>query len=38
MAGTADVPDMRLELVPLPVSDVERAKDFYEQVGFGKSS
>jgi predicted enzyme related to lactoylglutathione lyase len=26
---------MRLELVPLPVSDVDRAKAFYEQVGFG---
>ena len=29
------VPDMRLELVPVPVSDVDRAKAFYEQVGFG---
>ncbi len=29
------VPDMRLELVPIPVTDVERAKVFYEQVGFG---
>ena len=29
------VPDMRLELVPVPVPDVERAKAFYEQVGFG---
>lgn len=29
------VPDMRLELVPIPVTDVERAKAFYEQVGFG---
>ena len=29
------VPDMRLELVPIPVSDVDRAKDFYEQAGFG---
>lgn len=29
------VPEMKLELVPLPVSDVERAKAFYvEQVGF----
>jgi catechol 2,3-dioxygenase-like lactoylglutathione lyase family enzyme len=28
------VPDMRLELVPIPVSDVDRAKAFYEQVGF----
>jgi len=35
MAGTAAVPDMRLELVALPVSDVDRAKAFYEQVGFG---
>ena len=26
--------DMRLELVALPVSDVDRAKAFYEQVGF----
>jgi catechol 2,3-dioxygenase-like lactoylglutathione lyase family enzyme len=29
------VPEMKLELVPLPVSDVDRAKAFYEQVGFG---
>jgi predicted enzyme related to lactoylglutathione lyase len=29
------MPDMRLELVPIPVSDVDRAKAFYEQVGFG---
>ena len=35
MASAAAVPDMRLELVPLPVSDVDRAKAFYEQVGFG---
>jgi predicted enzyme related to lactoylglutathione lyase len=27
--------DMKLELVPLPVSDVDRAKAFYEQLGFG---
>ena len=27
--------DMKLELVPLPVSDVDRARDFYvQQVGF----
>ena len=26
--------DMRLELVILPVSDVDRAKEFYERVGF----
>lgn len=26
--------DMRLEVVVLPVSDVDRAKAFYEQVGF----
>ena len=27
-------PEMRLELVPVPVSDVDRAKAFYEQAGF----
>jgi catechol 2,3-dioxygenase-like lactoylglutathione lyase family enzyme len=26
--------DMQLEVVVLPVSDVDRAKDFYEQAGF----
>jgi catechol 2,3-dioxygenase-like lactoylglutathione lyase family enzyme len=26
--------DMKLELVIIPVSDVDRAKDFYEKVGF----
>ena len=26
--------EWRLELVPIPVSDVDRAKSFYEQVGF----
>ena len=26
--------DMRLELIPVPVSDVDRAKAFYEQAGF----
>jgi len=31
----ARVPDMRLELVPVPVSDVEHAKIFYEEkIGF----
>ena len=34
MAGSPTPPDMRLELVPIPVSDVNRAKAFYEQVGF----
>lgn len=29
------IPDMRLELVPVPVSDVDRAKEFYERIGFG---
>lgn len=29
------VPDMKLELVPLPVADVDRAKAFYEGIGFG---
>ena len=27
-------PEMKLENVPVPVSDVDRAKAFYEQVGF----
>jgi hypothetical protein len=35
MAGRFAVPDMRLELVPVPVPDVDRAKSFYEQAGFG---
>lgn len=26
--------DLRLEVIVLPVSDVDRAKDFYEQAGF----
>lgn len=26
--------DMRLEVVVIPVSDVDRAKDFYEKIGF----
>ncbi|HEV7162539.1 MAG TPA: SRPBCC domain-containing protein [Solirubrobacteraceae bacterium] len=29
------VPTMNLELVPVPVSDVDRAKAFYESAGFG---
>jgi predicted lactoylglutathione lyase len=28
------VPDMKLELVPMPVSDIERAKAFYQMAGF----
>jgi len=28
------VPMLKLELVPMPVSDVDRAKAFYEKVGF----
>lgn len=28
------VPTMKLELVPVPVSDVDRAKAFYQQAGF----
>lgn len=27
-------PEMRLELVPVPVGDVDRAKEFYERAGF----
>jgi len=34
-ANLAPVPDMKLELVPIPVSDVDRAKAFYESIGFG---
>ena len=26
---------MRLELVPVPVADVDRAKEFYQRIGFG---
>ncbi len=26
--------DMRLELAPIPVTDIDRARDFYVQVGF----
>ena len=29
------VPDMDLELVPVPVTDVDRARDFYLRAGFG---
>ena len=33
--NATSVPDMRLELVPVPVSDVDRAKAFYiEKAGF----
>ena len=35
MTEATAVPDMHLELVPIPVSDVDRAKTFYEQAGFG---
>ena len=34
---TADIPrgvDMKLEVVVIPVSDVARARAFYEQLGF----
>ncbi len=30
----AGMPEMKLELVPVPVSDVDRAKAFYEKAGF----
>ena len=34
-ANIPTMPDMKLELVPVPVSDVDRAKGFYvEKVGF----
>jgi predicted enzyme related to lactoylglutathione lyase len=28
------MPELKLELVPVPVSDVDRARSFYEQAGF----
>ena len=33
-ANIPSVPDLKLELVPVPVSDVDRAKAFYEKAGF----
>jgi catechol 2,3-dioxygenase-like lactoylglutathione lyase family enzyme len=33
--GLPAVPEMKLELVPIPVSDVDRARVFYERIGFG---
>ncbi|HEV7128542.1 MAG TPA: VOC family protein [Ktedonobacterales bacterium] len=33
-ANTPDLPAMKLELVPVPVTDVDRAKAFYAQAGF----
>ena len=35
MAESPAVPEMHLELVPIPVTDVDRAKEFYERAGFG---
>ena len=32
--ANSTVPEMKLELVPVPVSDVDRAKAFYELAGF----
>lgn len=35
MSNTTPMPAMKLELVPVPVADVDRAKDFYvNKVGF----
>jgi catechol 2,3-dioxygenase-like lactoylglutathione lyase family enzyme len=31
---TADTQDWKLELIAVPVSDIDRAKDFYVKVGF----
>lgn len=33
-ANISELPAMKLELVPVPVSDIERAKAFYQQAGF----
>jgi extradiol dioxygenase family protein len=36
-ANIPTMPDMKLELVPIPVADVDRAKTFYvEKIGFNK--
>ena len=32
--ATTTMPAMKLELVPIPVADVDRAKAFYDQAGF----
>ncbi len=32
--ATMTLPEMKLENVPVPVSDVDRAKAFYEKAGF----
>ena len=34
-AALPTVPEMHLELVPVPVSDVDRAREFYLRAGFG---
>jgi predicted enzyme related to lactoylglutathione lyase len=34
MSDTSKLPEMKLELVPIPVADVDRAKAFYEKAGF----
>jgi catechol 2,3-dioxygenase-like lactoylglutathione lyase family enzyme len=34
MSGTQDTVDMRLEVVTVPVTDVDRAKDFYQNLGW----
>ena len=34
MTEQRPLPEMRLELVPVPVADVDRARAFYEQAGF----
>lgn len=36
-ASDSSMPDMRLELVPIGVSDVDRAKAFYERIGFSNA-
>jgi catechol 2,3-dioxygenase-like lactoylglutathione lyase family enzyme len=36
--GGAEVVDMKLEVVVVPVADVDRAKDFYEALGWRKDA
>ena len=35
MPNSSPMPEMKLELIPVPVSDIDRAKAFYvEKIGF----
>jgi catechol 2,3-dioxygenase-like lactoylglutathione lyase family enzyme len=34
MSSTQDTVDMKLEVVTVPVTDVDRARDFYQSLGW----